>query len=42
MCFIFKAPPSMKSVCQSFFLLTNAFGNVVVIIFQKATDKDVS
>lgn len=35
------APPSMKSVCQSFFLLTNALGNVVVIIFQKATDRDV-
>jgi len=35
------APPSMKSVCQSFFLLTNAFGNIIVIIFTKVSDRDV-
>jgi len=35
------APTSMKSVCQSFFLLTNAFGNVITIIFTKATNRDL-
>jgi len=35
------APASMKSVCQSFFLLTNAFGNVITIIFTKATKRDL-
>ncbi|KAL5262489.1 hypothetical protein ACHWQZ_G008026 [Mnemiopsis leidyi] len=35
------APSSMKSVCQSFFLLTNAFGNVITIIFTKATKRDL-
>lgn len=35
------APASMKSVCQSFFLLTNAFGNIITIIFTKATKRDL-
>lgn len=35
------APPSMKSVCQSFFLLTNAFGNIITIIVTKFSDRDL-